>query len=279
MNDLAPMRCIPISARSLLVAAPDGRCWLIAVASSRVEALRVSAVAAQRSSVAASALEGAIAAGLMQAEHTAVPSPYTLLRYIRWLAGNYIFAGQTPGLFRRGAKRFYASGRPDLAKVCLKKAAEEAGHARLAYRDLQALGLPAGDIVRLVQPPSATAFADRFRQYVDSAAPIALFGFSYCLERMAVERDGSFIRAIESICPPKSEACRFLRVHSAVGSDSAHVYEQLSLFESFTDQELATVARAAHVTAGMLAQQSSMDCGLSDNEISHRLEREGIRVG
>jgi len=271
MKDAAHTQCIQISAQTLLIAVPDGRCWLMAVGASEVTALPVSAVAAERSSLAASVVEGAICAGLTQTGCASTTRSYTLLRYIRWLAGNYVFAGQTPGLFRRAAERFDAFGRRDLAEFALQKATEETGHADLAYRDLEGLGLPAAEVVQLVQPPSATAFVDRFRAYVESSAPIAVFGFSYCLERMAVERDAAFIRKVEAICPPGSRAFRFLKVHSTIGSDSAHVDEQLSLFESFTDSELARVASAAYETAETLARQPLLDQALSDAEIGRRL--------
>jgi len=199
-----------------------------------------------------------------------------LLRYIRWLAGNYVFAGQTPRLFRRGAERFDAAGRRDLAEFARQKAAEESGHAELAYRDLQALGLPAAEVVRLVAPPSAYAFAKQFAGFVESNEPIALFGFSYCLERMAVERDRAFIRKVEAVCPPGLRAFRFLKVHSAIGSDSGHVHEQLSVFETFTEPELATVMRAAYETAAMLARQPLMDQVRSDEEIGRRLRAFGV---
>lgn len=267
-----------ISPQSLLIAVPDGRCWLMGVGSSAVTALPFSAVAAERSTLAASAVEGAIAAGLAQAEHTPAAEPYTLLRYIRWLAGNCVFAGQTPGLFRRGAERFDAAGRRDLAEFARQKADEESGHAELAYRDLDALGLPAADVVQLVQPPSANAFAERFRTYVESSHPIALFGFSYCLERMAIERDRTFIRKVKSICPPGSRALRFLKVHSTIGSDSGHVHEQLSVFEALNHAELTEVTRAAYETADMLAHQPLMDQTLSDEEISRRLRLAGDLV-
>jgi hypothetical protein len=267
-----------ISPQTLLIAVPDGRCWLMGVGSSEVTALPFSAVAAERATLAASAVEGAIAAGLALAEDPPAAEPYTLLRYIRWLAGNYVFAGQTPGLFRRGAERFDAAGRRDLAEFARQKAAEESGHAELAYRDLEALGLPAAEVVRLVQPPSANAFADRFRTYVESGEPIALFGFSYCLERMAVERDRAFIQKVEAICPPGSRALRFLKVHSTIGSDCGHVHEQLSVFELFGGAELTEVARAAFETAEMLARQPRMDQALSDEEISRRFRLAGIKV-
>jgi hypothetical protein len=260
-----------MSPHTVLIAVPDGRCWLMAVGSADVTPLPVSAVAAERTTLAASSVEGAIAAGLAQTENTPTAGPYTLLRYIRWLVGNYVFAGQTPGLFRRGAERLDAAGRPDLGAFARQKAAEESGHAELAYRDLEALGLPAAEVVRLVAPPSAHAFAEQFKAYVESSEPIALFGFSYCLERMAVERDRAFIRKVETICPPGSRALRFLKVHSDIGSDSGHVHEQLSVFESFSRAELATVVRAAYETAAMLARQPLMDQALSDEEIDRRL--------
>jgi hypothetical protein len=267
-----------IARQTLLVAVPDGRCWLTTVGSSEVAVLPVSPVAAKRTTLTASAVEGAIAAGLLRPGRAPAPEPCTLLRYVRWLAGNYLFAGQTPGLFRRGAERLDATGRMELAAFARRKAAEETGHAALAYRDLEALGLPALEVIRLVQPPSASAFAEGFRSHIDSDEPIALFGFSYCLERMAVERDPAFIRTIESVCPPGARAFRFLKVHSTVGTDAGHVHEQLSLFESFTQPELATVVRAAYETAAMLARQAEMDRALTDEEIVRRLRRAGIEL-
>jgi len=176
------------------------------------------------------------------------------------------------------AERFDASGRRDLAEFARQKAIEETGHAELAYRDLEGLGLPAAMVVPLIQPPSANAFADRFRAYVESSEPIGLFGFSYCLERMAVERDDAFIRRVEGLCPPASQACRFLKVHSTIGSDKTHVHEQLSLFESFTGAELKRVVCAAYETAELLARQPLTDQALSDAEIDRRLRRERIEV-
>jgi len=273
------MQCIALPDSTLLIAALDGRCWVTTLAPCQVSAVPVSTIAAQRATVAASAIEGAVALGLAPAGEVRAPAPYTLPRYIRWLVGNYLFAGQTPGLFRRGAERFSAAGRPDLAQVCLKKAAEEAGHARLAFRDLGALGCDAAEVVRLLEPPSASIFADRFRSYVESGEPVALFGFSYCLERMAAERDEAFIRRVESVCPPGSRALSFLKVHSAIGSDNTHVYEQLALFESLDQADLVAVVRAAYETAQLLARQQSMDEALSDEEINRRLRKGAFRTG
>jgi hypothetical protein len=271
-------QCIPIAPGLFLLAVSDGRCWLTSLDSSQPTALPVSAVAAGRSTLAAAAVEGALCGGLARTGPEAASRPATLPRYVRWLAGNCVFAAQTPGLFRRAADRFAEAGRTNLAQFALKKAAEETGHAELAYRDLEALGLRAADVVRLIRPPSADAFADRFRTYVESNDPISLFGFSYCLERIAVSRDDAFIREIEAVCPAGTRALRFLKVHSRAGSDSSHVHEQLSLFESLSDTEVGHVARAVYETAEMLSRQPLIDAALTDEEIDRRLSLNGMSV-
>jgi hypothetical protein len=283
VQNLGQSQCIALTAQTLLIAAPEGRSWLAHTDRPALIPLPASAVATERASLAASALEGAIYAGLTETDDACVTprdsaEPYSLPRYLRWLAGNYVFAGQTPVLFRRGAQRLEAKGRADLAAVARRKATEESGHAQLAYRDLEALGLPAARVIALVQPPSATVFAERFSGCVEADAPIALFGFSYCLERMALERDPDFAQKVKETCPPGVRAFRFLTVHSSVGSDSSHVYEQLALFESFGPDELASVTRTVYETARLLATQPAIDAALTDPEILRRLHGAGIAL-
>jgi hypothetical protein len=271
-------RCFRVSDERLVIASFDGRSWLMDVGAPGLVALPVSEVAARRPSLAAAAVEGAIAAGLSSDGQNRSSQPFTLLRYVRWLTGNYVFAAQTPGLFRRGAERLRLSGRIELAAFALEKAREESGHAVLARRDLEALGLPGVEMARLIQPPSAKAFVKRFRGHVESPDPVSLFGFSYCLERMAVARDEAFIRSVQSVCPPGVQAFRFLKVHSALGSDTAHVYEQLARFDALSDTELSKVVRAAYATARMLARQRRIDRALSDDEIGRRLRLGGFEL-
>jgi hypothetical protein len=95
---------------------------------------------------------------------------------------------------------------------------------------------------------------------------------------MAIGRDEAFVRNVQSICPAGSRAIRFLKVHSNIGSDSAHVHEQLSFFESLAGSELANVTRAAFETAEMLAQQPQLDRTLTDEETRLRLRRAGVVV-
>jgi hypothetical protein len=276
MRDSAFVHSIQITSSRLLTAMPDGRSWLVEFGSSRLTALPRSAIAVRKSSIAASFVEAAISAGLTQTGYAPSAGTRTsLLGYILWLAGNYIFASQTPGIVRRAADRFEELGRPDVAEFSRQKATEEDGHAELAYRDLEGLGLPAMETIRAVQPPSATVFVDRLRNYAESSTPITLFGFSYCLERVAVGRDDAFIRTIEAICPPGCRAFRFLKVHSNIGSDHAHVDEQLAFFDSLPASDLTLVVCAAYETAELLARQPLIDQALTDEEISRRLGEAG----
>lgn len=284
IDPVARTDCIRLDERTLLIAAADGRSWLAAIDRATTTPLPTSPVARARigtpaGAIAASAIEGAIYAGLTHLE-TAQPlhrtrlddtSRHVTLRYVKWLAGNALFAAQTPGLFRQGAARLAAQGRTDLAAFAQRKADEEDGHAALALADLTALGLEAAAVVRDLNPPSATAFATRFRELVHSADPIALFGFSYCMERMALERDAAFAQSVSAALPTGCQAQRFLAVHSAQGSDQAHVHEQLALFESCTTAERHTIVRTAFQTACMLAAQRAMDRALTAQEIERRL--------
>lgn len=298
MEKAARIECIELSHGLLVIATADGRSWLTTLGDARTVPLPASAIAVHRASSAAAAIEGAIYAGLTYAAHPAPNSDrqsvaagdsalsgrvsglqrrapasarHTLLRYVKWLAGNAVFAAQTPALFREAAQRFDGAGRVDLARFANQKAAEEDGHAALALADLAALGLPAQAVVEALQPPSATAFALRFAELVRSDAPVALFGFSYCLERMALQRDADFVRTVTGALPANVRAQRFLSVHSAIGSDHAHVDEQLALFEAMTPADLHLVVRATFDTARMLKLQPRSDRALTANEIARRL--------
>lgn len=268
--------CFDVGEGDLLVAAADGASWLCGCGTGTVQALAMTDLAAARTSVAASAIEGAIVAGLTARSAARPETPYTLARYVRWLAGNAVFAARTPAIFRRAAERFESTARVDHAAFARRKAREESGHAALARRDLAALGLDPGLAIALVAPPSAKRFAARFRAYVESDMPVAGFGFSYCLERMALGRDARFLESVKALCPPQAQAIRFLEVHSGTGSDAGHVEEQLAFFDSLDRDELAVAVRAARETAALLAEQSLMDRDVSDDEVERRLARAGF---
>ena len=261
---------IMLSDGLLLTAVPEGGSWLVNLVTRQVFALPSSGIAAERRNVSTSSVEGAVFAGVGHsgASTRAHPNDATkLYPLVNTLSPLYC---TDPCSSSSGANNLCAAGRRDLSEFVLRKADEETGHDRLALLDLEALGLPEAEVIRLIQPPSASVLVSKLRGYVKSPEPIALLGFSYCMERMTIEKDETFISSIDEICSPKS-ASRFLRVHSGTGNDRDHTNEQLTLFETLDFDELTIVARAAFETAKTIATLDTIYQTLSDEEINNEL--------
>jgi hypothetical protein len=263
---------IKLSDGLLLAAGPEGRSWLVNLVSRQVIALPLSSIATENPGLSTSLVEGAVFAGVAHSGTAIRVTPQTLPKYIRWLVRYHLFTKQTPALLRQGAQNLSAAGSSHLSEFVSRKADEETGHHNLAFLDLEALGLglSAAEVIRLVQPPSANVLISKLREYVESSEPIGLLGFSYCMERMTIEKDESFISGIEEMCSPMS-ACRFLRVHSGTGSDRDHTNEQLALFKTLDFGKLTAVVQAAFETAKTIMSLDTIDQVLSDDEIDHRL--------
>lgn len=180
---------------------------------------------------------------------TAAPS---LLRHIHSLAGSYQTTHATPPTMRRVAERLVARSQHTAATHCLHVAEEESGHDTLALMDLAALGLPAQEFVARLRPKNSLALVELFTRFADSDAPIAVLGYAYALERMALFSTAASIAAIERLIPAGIKATRCLRVHSAVGSDAGHVAESIAFMATLPPQDRATIARAAYETNSLL---------------------------
>lgn len=177
----------------------------------------------------------------------------SLLHYIHTLAGSWQTTHATPPTMRRVAQRLMERGQNEVAEHCLDVAAEESGHDTLALMDLAALGLPAQAFVDRVQPKNAVALVAQFTRFADSDAPIAVLGYAYTLERMALFTTATSIAAIERLMPAGVNATRCLRVHSAVGSDIGHVAESLELIAALPPQDRAAIVRAVYATTSLQA--------------------------
>lgn len=180
-------------------------------------------------------LDGAIAAGQRAglASVTAPPPPLTLPRWAWRLAGYYHLTTHTPSLLRHAGQRFAAAGQTALADWATEKAREEAGHDRLALRDLEALGLPAAKVVEVWQPPMALAMVARFRAEAHApGSPLGVVGYAHTVERLAMALGADYIASVRAVLPRGVDATRCLRVHSATGSDASHVDDNISLIAS-----------------------------------------------
>lgn len=214
-------------------------------------------------------VDGAIFVGFSRYSAAKV-GKHTLLSYIAWLVANYYFAEATPRIFKRAAERFEGFGRKDLREFALLKAEEETGHHLLAERDLERLGLPVKEVLALLKPRGAEAFISFFEDCVESEEPQSCFGFSYCLERLSLNRNREYIDHIKKLCG-KANATQFLVVHSGIGTDCEHVTETLNFIAELDEEDRHKVVRAAFRTALLLNEQPEMNASLSDEEILKRL--------
>lgn len=196
----------------------------------------------------AALLDGAIAAAFGYAREVEVP-PLTAIRWAFRLAGLYHLTRSTPSLLRHAAATFAAAGRVGLARWAYVRAEEEAGHDRLALRDLAALGYDAARAVEQLRPPIAMRLLGFFEAAARAPDPIAVVGYAYAIERLALTVGRVEIEAVERVLPPGVRATRCLRVHSAIGSDDDHVRETIDALVACTPAERRAVAVAAHETA------------------------------
>jgi hypothetical protein len=206
-------------------------------------------------------LAGAFYAGFLHRppdnQRTAgLPAP-SLLSHIRSLAASYQTTRATPPTMRRVVGRLAGRGQHAAAAHCLRVAEEESGHDRLALKDLAELGLPAHEFVAYLQPKPALAMVELFTRLADSDEPIAVLGYVYALERMALFSTEASVAAIERLLPAGIKATRCLRVHSAAGSDIRHVAESIAFIATLPPDDRAAIARATYETISLMCTAPS----------------------
>ncbi len=219
-------------------------------------------------------LEGAVALGARAAGPAPSPPPLSRLRWIWRLAGLYHLTTHTPGLLRVAEAKFRAAGRAALADWAAKKAREEAGHDRLALRDLRALGLNGEAVVEALQPPVARAMVAHFRAAADEALPLGVVAYAHAVERLALRADAAYVARVQACMPRGVDATRCLRVHSAAGSDADHVDENVALVAALPAAERSRIALAAR-DAAQVSSTPSAEGHVSDAWLAGVLETLG----
>jgi hypothetical protein len=218
-------------------------------------------------------LDGAINLGFAAIEQQlAQPAP-TIPGYILALVGAYHTSVDTPRNLRRAAKRFGDLGRPEVAAYLEERAREETGHDRLALKDLKALGVPGERLVANLMPEGIAPLCKRFDDLCLEDYPIGSIGYSYCLERIAALKQESDIEKVQAICPEGVDAFRFLRSHSALGSEVSHVEETIKFVASLPASDRISVVRATYESALIMAQGYNRELLKSDAEIIDEIER------
>lgn len=186
------------------------------------------------------------------------------------LSGLYRTTHATPRVMAAAAKRFEALGQQVLAAWARTKVREEHGHDQLALRDLRALGYEAEALVEMFTPRRAAALVQWFEAAVfESDEPLGCVGYAYTLERLALERSVAYVEAVERVVGPRRNATRCLRVHSAAGSDAAHVEEIVKLVATLPAAVRARIAADCHATARIIADPQFDERAPTLRELSH----------
>jgi hypothetical protein len=218
-------------------------------------------------------LDGAINLGFSGIEkHLARREP-TLAAYVVALVGAYHTSVDTPRNLRRAASRFEDLGRPEVAAYLEDRAREETGHDRLALKDLRALGVPAERLVANFIPEGIKPLCKRFDDLCLEDYPIGCIGYSYCLERIAALKQKSDIEKVKAVCPDGVDATRFLRSHSCLGSEVAHVEETIAFVASLPANDRISVVQETHRSALIMAEGYNHELLKSDSEILDELQR------
>lgn len=223
-------------------------------------------------------LDGAINLGFSTIEHNRAKPTSTLPGYAVALISAYHTSVDTPRNLRQAAKRFEQLGRPEVAAYLELRAREESGHDRLALKDLQALGLPGKKLVDNYVPEGIRKLCRRFDNLCVEAYPIGSIGFSYCLERTAALKQENDIALVKAMCPDDIDATRFLRSHSALGSEASHVEETIEFVASLPASDRIEVVRSTYESALVMAAGYNEVLHKSDAELIEELERAANEV-
>lgn len=218
-------------------------------------------------------LDGAINLGFSRIEkRLARPEP-TIAGYIVALVGAYHTSVNTPRNLRRAAARFEELGRPEVAAYLEERAREETGHDRLALKDLRALGVPGEQLVENYIPEGIKPLCQRFDDLCVEDYPIGSIGYSYCLERIAALKQATDVERVKAICPDGVDATRFLRSHSALGSEASHVEETINFVASLPADDRIKVVRETYESAVIMAEGYNRELLKSEAEMLEEIQR------
>jgi hypothetical protein len=218
-------------------------------------------------------LDGAINLGFAGIENRLARPEPTLAGYIVALVGAYHTSVDTPRNLRHAAKRFNELGRPEVAAYLEDRAREETGHDRLALKDLRALGLPADRLVANFIPEGIKPLCKRFDELCVQDYPMGSIGYSYCLERIAALKQETDVEKVQALCPDGVDATRFLRSHSSLGSEVAHVEETIEFVASLPANDRIRVVQETYQSALIMAEGYNHELLKSEAKMLEELQQ------
>jgi hypothetical protein len=218
-------------------------------------------------------LDGALNLGFASIERRLAQPDPTLAAYIVALAGAYHTSVHTPRNLQRAASSFRELGRPEVATYLVERAREETGHDRLALKDLRALGVPGERLVANFIPEGIKPLCERFDGLCIEDYPIGCIGYSYCLERIAALKQEADIEKVQALCPDGVDATRFLRSHSSLGSEVAHVEETIAFVASLPANDRIRIVQETYQSALIMAEGYNHELLKSEAEMLDELQR------
>jgi hypothetical protein len=218
-------------------------------------------------------LDGAINLGFAGIENRLARPEPTLVGYVVALVGAYHTSVDTPRNLRRAAGRFKELERPEVAAYLEERAREETGHDRLALKDLRALGVSAERLVANFMPEGIRPLCKRFDDLCAEDYPIGCIGYSYCLERIAALKQEIDIEKVQALCPDGVDATRFLRSHSCLGSEVAHVEETISFVAALPANDRIKIVQETYKSALIMAEGYNHELLKSEAEMLEELEQ------
>jgi hypothetical protein len=273
---------VRVAGETAIIARESGEVWFHALDGHEAKAAAFAESMTGRGTLVSTTglLDGAISLAFEQTDsrfeqtdsQPIVQSP-DLLRYIYALAGAYHTAKDTPRNLLWAAERFKEIGRPEVTAYLEMRAREEAGHERLALKDLRALGLPGERVVANLVPVGIKPLCDLFEHLCFKDYPIECIGFSYCSERIAALKPKAEVDAVQSLFPDGVDATRFLRSHSSLGSEVSHVEETIEFVASLPAEDRISVVQATYQTALLMAEGRRLESSKSEAEIREELEQ------
>ncbi len=153
--------------------------------------------------------------------------------YADFLSQIYYYVCHTTRILAAAGSRFPLE-RQDLHHSCLRHAAEEKSHEQLTLSDLKELGFRAQEFPEL---PATKALYRSAYYLVERESPVALVGYAYFLEFLAVAGGNPLLEIVGPIYGAK--ATRHVTVHAK--EDPEHILAVERMLESLTEKELAWV--------------------------------------
>ena len=98
-------------------------------------------------------------------------------------------------------------------------------------------------------------------------------GYSYCLERIAALKQETDIEKVQAMCPDDVDATRFLRSHSSLGSEAAHVEETIQFVASLPANDRIRVVQETYESALIMADGYNHELLKSESEMLAELQQ------